>query len=331
MSFAGKNAVVTGGLGFIGSNLARRLLEEGARVTVVDSLAPKCGANRHNLADVLDRIRLEEADLCGRLRIGPLLEGADFVFNLAGRISHLDSMTAPFEDLAINGQAHLSLLEEIRGRCPLATVVYASTRQLYGPPRYLPVDEAHPVSPVDINGVHKFSAEQYHLLFARHYGLRACALRLTNTYGPRQALSHPRFGFVGWFINRALTGQPIELFGDGAYLRDLNHVDDVVQAFLLAAGAEACAGRVFNLSGPRASLEHIAQVLAKTGGGCPVVKVEYPAQLRKLEIGDYYGSSEAFASVTGWRANPDWVGDLARTVEWFRGRLHHYLPAEGGR
>ena len=247
ISFAERTVLITGGLGFVGSNLARRLVTLGARVTLVDSLIPQYGGNEHNVADLLGRVTVNVCDVRDRFALEHLLRGQDFLFNLAGQTSHLDSMSDPQTDLDINASAQLSILEACRRVNPAIRVVFASTRQLYGRPEYLPVDENHPIRPVDVNGINKFAGEGYHLLYSAVYGIRATVLRLTNTYGRGMRVKDARQTFLGIWIRQLLEGHTIKVFGDGTQLRDFNHVDDCVDALLLAAAADVAVGRVYNL------------------------------------------------------------------------------------
>jgi UDP-glucose 4-epimerase len=232
-SYRNRAVLVTGGLGFIGSNLCRRLADIGARVTAVDSLLPDYGGNLFNLDGYEEKVRINIADVRGHA-MEYLVKGQDVVFNLAGQVSHIDSMTDPFTDLEINCRSQLWILEALRKSNPEAKIVYAGTRQIYGRPQTLPVDETHPLAPADVNGINKISGEFYHLVYHQVYKIRACSLRLTNTYGPRQLIRHNRQGFIGWFMRKAVLGETIEVFGDGAQRRDFDYVDDVVDAFLRA-------------------------------------------------------------------------------------------------
>ncbi|MEL7637903.1 MAG: NAD-dependent epimerase/dehydratase family protein, partial [Anaerolineaceae bacterium] len=233
--FEGKRVLITGGLGFIGSNLAIKLVELGAIVTLVDSLIPTYGGNLWNVEPIKDKVRINISDVRDPFAMKYLVSGQDFLFNLAGQTSHIDSMQDPATDLAINVQAQLHILEACRHHNPEVKIVFASTRQVYGRPQQIPVKEDHPLSPVDINGVHKLAAEQYHRLFNNIYGVRAVILRLTNTYGPRMRVVDARQTFLGIWIRRLLEGEPILIYGDGKQLRDYNYVDDVVDALLIAA------------------------------------------------------------------------------------------------
>ena len=218
--FKDKRVLITGGCGFIGSMLARRLVVEGARVTLVDSLIPLYGGNLANIADIRDRVWLNISDVRDPHAMSELIRNQDYLFNLAGQTSHVDSMTDPFTDLEINATAQLSILEAVRKFNPVIRIVFASTRQLYGKPRYLPVDEKHPIEPVDINGIHKLAGEGYHMLYHKVYGIASSCLRLTNTYGPGMRVKDARQTFLGIWIKLILAGQPVQVFGDGAQLRD---------------------------------------------------------------------------------------------------------------
>ncbi|MDH4209537.1 MAG: NAD-dependent epimerase/dehydratase family protein, partial [Anaerolineae bacterium] len=244
-SYQDKKVMITGGLGFIGSNLAHRLVDYGADVLIVDSLIPDYGGNLFNVEGIRDRVRINVADVRDVSGMNYLVQGQDYIFNLAGQVSHVDSMSDPYTDLEINCRSQLSLLEACRRNNPAVKVIYASTRQIYGVPDYLPVDEKHLLHPTDVNGINKMAGEWYHILYSHVYGIRATSLRLTNTYGPRQLMKHSRQGFIGWFIRLAIDGQEISLYGDGRQVRDLNYVDDAVEAFLLAGAKDNVNGQVY--------------------------------------------------------------------------------------
>jgi nucleoside-diphosphate-sugar epimerase len=323
---AGRRALVTGGLGFIGSRTVRRLVELGAEVAAIDSLAPGCGGNPFNLEGVRERVDVRIADLRDPVAADAAVDGRDFVFNLAGQVSHIDSMTDPLGDLENNVRAHLSLLEACRRKCPTTTVVLASTRQIYGRPRYVPVDEAHPCEPTDVNGVHKFAAEQYHRLYQRAWGLRSTILRLTNTYGPGQLVRHARQGFMGWFLRRAVEGGCIDLMGDGEQLRDLNHVDDVVEALLLAATSPVAVGREYNLgASPPVSLRAIAELLAEITGRSSFRLVPFPPDRERIDVGSVYLDHGAIRRDLGWEPKVPLRDGLAETVRYYERNLAHYV------
>lgn len=324
-TFADKRVLVTGGLGFIGSNLTRALVELGARVTVVDCLEPNYGGNRRNLAGVAREVKIHIADVREFSRLPRLVRGQDFLFNLAGQTSHMDSMTDPQTDLDINCRAQLEILEACRKSNPGIRIVFASTRQIYGKPDYLPVDEKHPLRPVDVNGINKIAGESFHLLYSRVHGIRATALRLTNTIGPRMRIKDARQTFVGVWIRRLLEGAPIEVWG-GAQLRDFTYVDDAVQAFLLSAARSEAEGRVFNLGGPPpATLREIAEMLVQLNGEGAYVVREFPADRRKIDIGDYYADDRLIRRTLGWKPRTDLRSALRHTLEYYRTELKHYV------
>lgn len=323
--FAGRRVLITGGLGFIGANLARRLAGAEAEVTVVDSLVPEYGGNLFNLDGLETTVRINISDVRDEHSIAYLIRNQDYLFNLAGQTSHLDSMLDPFTDMEINCRAQLSILEACRKHNPGIRLVFASTRQLYGKPDYLPVDEKHLLRPVDVNGINKMAGEWYHILYHHVYGLRACALRLTNTYGPRMRIKDARQTFLGVWLRCLVEGQPFEVW-EGTQQRDFNYVEDVVDALLLAALSEAADGRVFNLGGqPVVSLRELAEMLIEVNGGGGFVKCPYPEERKRIDIGDYYANCRQVEQVLGWRPQVPLRDGLARTLDYFRKNIRHYL------
>jgi len=325
-TFRDRRALITGGLGFIGSTLARHLVELGARVTIVDSLIPEYGGNRFNLDGLKDHVDVNITDVRDVHAMRHHVQGQDFLFNLAGQTSHLDSMHDPFTDLEINCRAQLAILEACRSHNPGVKLVFASTRQLYGRPDYLPVDEKHLLRPVDVNGVNKMAGEWFHILYNNVYGMRACALRLTNTIGPRMRIKDARQTFVGVWVRLLVEGKPFEVWG-GEQLRDFTYVDDAVEAFLLAAASDAANGRIFNLGGDRVlSLRDLAALLAQTTTASDAFVIrEFPAERKAIDIGDYYSDFAAIRTALGWEPRVPLADALARTVAYYREHLAHYL------
>jgi len=324
-AFAGRRVLVTGGLGFIGSNLARALVDLGARVSVVDSLVAEYGGNRRNLAGVARRVKIHVADVRDWPRLPRLVADQDFLFNLAGQTSHMDSMTDPQTDLDINGRAQLAILEACRKHNPGIRIVFSSTRQIYGKPDYLPVDEQHPLRPVDVNGINKLAGESFHLLYSRVHGLAATALRLTNTIGPGMRIKDARQTFVGVWIRRLLAGQPLEVWG-GGQRRDFTYVEDAVEAFLLAAAHPAAVGQVFNLGGPPPiTLRDLAELLVDINGGGEFSVRAFPRDRQKIDIGDYYADDRLIGRKLGWKPRTDLRTALTRTLAYYRREWRHYV------
>ncbi len=320
-------ALITGGLGFIGSNLAHRLVALGAQVTLIDNLLPDTGWHPANIADLRGRVRLVIGDIGDPETARAVVAGQAVIFNLAGSISHIDSMRQPLMDLEANARAHLVLLEAARQVQPDAVVVYAGTRQQYGAPQYLPVDEAHRNLPNDINGINKLAGEWYHRIYHRAYGMKTCSLRLTNTYGPRQLIRHPRQGFIGWFVRQAILGETITVYGDGQQRRDLVEITDVVDAFLRAGAMDAAWGRVFNLGGEPATLLEIAQLCAALAGRGDVKLVPWPEERAKIDIGDVYCSYERAQNALGWRPKTPLRPGLMRMIDFYQHYGDVYLQA----
>jgi len=324
-AFINRRVLITGALGFIGSNLARRLVDFGARVLLVDSLIPEYGGNLFNIAGVEDRVRLNISDVRDEHSMHYLVQGQDYLFNLAGQTSHMDSMLDPYTDLEINCRAQLSILEACRKHNPSVKVVFASTRQLYGKPYYLPVDEKHLKQPVDVNGINKMAGEWYHILYNNVYGIRACSLRLTNTYGPRMRVKDARQTFLGLWIRQLVEGKPFEVW-EGHQLRDFTYVDDAVDAFLMAAASEAANGEIFNLGGECVvSLKELAELLVEVNGGGEFVTRSYPPNRKRIDIGDYYADFSRIRATLGWEPKIALREGLSRTLDFYREHLSRYL------
>jgi UDP-glucose 4-epimerase len=323
--FSGRQVLVTGGLGFIGSNLVRALVALGAEVTVVDSLIPEYGGHLRNLAGLENKVRINVSDVRDHHSLPHFVRGQDYLFNLAGQTSHMDSMSDPQTDLEINARAQLSILEACRLHNPGIRIVFASTRQIYGKPDYLPVDEKHPLRPVDVNGINKLAGESYHLLYHRVHGIRSTVLRLTNTIGPRMRVKDARQTFVGVWINKILSNGPFEVWG-GEQLRDFTYVDDAVEAFFLAASKPEALGEIFNVGGtPPVSLKALAELLVEVNGSGQFTLRNFPGDRQKIDIGDFYADYRLIAEKLGWKPRVSLRTALAETLAYYRKELAHYL------
>jgi len=324
-AYRGAKVLVTGGLGFIGSNVAIRLAGAGARVTVVDSLDPTCGGNMFNIDPVVDEIDVRIGDVRDPTLMRDVLRGQQYVFNLAGHISHIQSMDDPFNDLELNCRSTLALLEACRYVNRDARLVFASTRQTYGRVDELPVSEDALLRPVDVNGVNKMAAEWFHLVYNSVHGIRSLSLRLVNTFGPRQLLRHARQGFIGWFVRLAVDGDEISVFGDGTQIRDINYIDDVVDALLVAGANDDLMGGIFNLGSPRpVSLEEFVRALVRVSGNGSYKLVPFPDDRKSIDVGSFYTDYSRFREATGWEPKVELEDGLARTLEYYRQNRERY-------
>jgi UDP-glucose 4-epimerase len=322
--FQGARVLITGGLGFIGSNLARRLDSLGASITVVDSLIPDYGGNLHNIEGLQQRLQVNVSDVRDSHSLRFLVQEKDYLFNLAGQTSHLDSMLNPMPDLEINCQAQLSILETCRAYNPQIKIVFASTRQIYGRPDRLPVGETHPLNPVDVNGINKMAGEKYHLLYSDLYGMHATALRLTNTIGPRMRIKDARQTFVGLWVRQLLEGNPIEVWG-GKQLRDFTDVEDAVDAFLMAAASPSTNGQVYNLGGSEViDLISLAKLMVEVNGSGEYAIRDFPADRRAIDIGDYYADFSKITAELGWTPKKRLRETIESTLNYFRANMSHY-------
>ena len=328
-SYSNTKVLITGGLGFIGSNLARVLVGQGADVTLVDSLIPQYGGNSFNIDDIRNKVTVNVCDVRDPFAMGYLLQGKDYLFNLAGQTSHIDSMSNPKTDLDINATAQLAILEACRVCNPGIKIIFASTRQLYGKPVYLPVDENHPIRPVDVNGINKLAGELYHLLYNNVYGIRACALRLTNTYGPAMRVKDARQTFLGIWVRLLIEGKPIKVFGDGLQLRDFNYVDDCVEALLLAGSNEIANGKVYNIgSSEVVGLKAVAEMMIDLGYGGSFELIPFPPERKAIDIGDYYSDFSLINKELGWQPKVSLREGLKQTMAYYKKHYKHYWESE---
>ena len=332
---ASEPTLITGGLGFIGSNLAISLSETTSSTTLIDSLNPDYGGNLHNIANLTttSNTKINISDVRDKHSLYSLCKDASILYNLAGQTSHMDSMSDPFTDLDINARAQLSILEVCRDVAPNARIVFASTRQIYGRPNSLPVDENHPLQPVDVNGINKLAGEQYHLLYSQVHSIRSTVLRLTNTYGPRMRIKDARQTFLGVWIRNVLQCKPFEVWG-GEQLRDYTYVDDCVRALMLAARSDKAIGQIYNLGGyaEPVSLLETAETLVAAARDLmlplaaePFIVREYPSERKKIDIGDYYANDCKIRKDLGWQPHVCLREGLRRTLAYYAIQLEHYL------
>jgi len=324
-----RQVMITGGLGFIGSNLARQLAALGARVLIVDSLISEYGGNLFNIHGIEDRVTVNIADIRQQSTMNYLVREQDVIFNLAGQVSHIDSMREPYTDLEINCRSQLTVLEACRHHNPAVKVVFAGTRQVYGRPDSLPVDERHLVRPTDVNGINKAAGENYHIVYNNVFGVRGCSLRLTNVFGPRQLIRHNRQGFIGWFIRLAIEDRTIQIYGDGSQLRDFVYVDDAADAFLRAGASDACNGEVFNVGGDEpVSHRDLTTLLVEVAGSGRAEYVEWPADKKSIDIGSFYADSRKFKTTTGWAPAVPLADGLRRSIAFYRRHFDRYVDRD---
>ncbi|MFH1225493.1 MAG: NAD-dependent epimerase/dehydratase family protein [Candidatus Diapherotrites archaeon] len=324
-SMEGKSVLVLGGLGFIGSNTAHRCCELGAEVAVFDAMLEPYGFNMENLEGIRERVKFVKADMRDFSALAEEVKGKGIIFNCAGQVSHVDSMENPMLDMELNIGANINLLEACRKYNDKATVVYAGTRGEFGRALYLPMDEKHPADPVDVYGINKLAAEKYHLLYASTYGIKACSLRLTNTYGERHQMKHAKYGIMNWFIRLALEGKEIPLYGGGKMLRDYLYVRDVADAMVMAAQEGKCAGKFYSLgNGKGIRFVEIVKKIIKEAGSGSWRNVEFPPERKRIEIGDMYFSHRMFSRDTGWKPSTGLDEGIERTISFYRERLGKY-------
>ena len=315
IDYKNKKILITGGLGFIGSTLAIRLARDGAKVTIVDALIYEYGGNRFNIEDVVHQVKVVIADVRNTAKMDKFVAGQDIIFNLAGTLSHIDSMKDPMTDLSINCKAQLALLESVRKYNPKAKIIFAGTRNQYGKAQYLPVDENHPMEPTDINGINNIAAEKYHLMYTKVYGIKTVSLRMTNTYGPRHQMRHSRQGVLNWFIRQIMDGEEIKLFGKGMQVRDINYIDDVIEALLIVGASEKGWGEAYNLGGTAVSLIEFVKKTIKIAGKGSLKLIPFPQERKTIEVGDYIASYKKMPKTYGWKPKVGLDEGIKRVIQ----------------
>ncbi|MBA4418035.1 MAG: NAD-dependent dehydratase [Syntrophus sp. (in: bacteria)] len=317
--FKGKEVLVTGGLGFIGSNLSIELVKLGAHVTIVDNMLPRQGGNLFNIKEIEDKARVNFSDVRNELSMNHLVKGKDFVFHLAGQVNHVDSMRNPIQDLEINCHGTLVLLEALRHCNPSARIIFAGTRGEYGSSVKLPVDEDHPTNPKGIYAVTNLTAEKMVLVYDDVYKIRGACLRITNTYGPRHHMAHDEYGVFNWFIRKAIDNEEIPVFGDGRILRDFLYVDDLVESLLMVAGTDGAYGDVFNVgTGIPVSFNDLAKRIVEIAGSGKEIFTEFTKEREEVEPGDYYADITRISSRTGWVPKTSLEEGIRRTIAYYR-------------
>lgn len=319
-----KKVLITGGLGFIGSNMAIRLCKEGAQVELYDALLEDLGGNLFNVFPVKKKLKITVANLTEEKKLKKSIIGKDYIFNLAGTLSHVDSMTNPFMDLEINCRAQLCLLEAARQFNPKVKIVFAGTRNQYGKALYSPVDEKHLQEPTDINGINSIAAEKYHFLYGKIYGIQTTSLRMTNTFGPRHQMKHPKQGVLNWFIRQLIDGQKVQLFGDGTQIRDINYVDDVVDAMILAASSNKTNGEAYNLGGCPMTLKEFVEKCIEIRGEGSYEEISFPKDRKAIEIGNYIADIKKIKKDLNWSPRTDIDQMILSTFKYYEANKGEY-------
>lgn len=323
-ALAGTRVLITGGLGFIGSNLAQTLVSLGAKVTILDALLPPYGGNTFNIAGIEDRVELVNGNILDQPLVEALVTKSEFIFHLAGQVGYVDAKDKPFVDLDFNGKGNLLMLEAVRIRSPQARILFSSSRLVYGKILTLPVSEEHPTNPLSLYAIHKLLGEKYYGYYAHQYGIHGVSVRIPNPYGPRQQMKHSKYSIVGWFVRRALENQTIEIFGDGLQERDYIYIDDIVDA-LLRLIVKGAAGEAYNIGSHERLrfVDMVDMIIAEARGGRKKL-VPWPADYEKNETGDYVADIHKIAAATGWQPQVSFADGIKATIQYYLQQGEHY-------
>ncbi|MFC1623843.1 NAD-dependent epimerase/dehydratase family protein [Candidatus Omnitrophota bacterium] len=325
-SLRGKKIMITGGLGFIGSNLARKCIELGAQVTIYDCLDPNSGGNLYNIHDIQDSVELCYHDILNFDKLSQHIIDKDIIYNCAASTSHPFSMREPLVDLDVNGRGVINLLEAIHRFSPDAKFIHLGTSTQLGRLQYKPADERHPEFPTDIYSANKSVSEKYVLIYAKAHRIRSCVIRLSNVYGPRASIHSPEFTFNNFFIGLALQGKDIEVFGKGSQLRNVIYVEDVITALILASQADKVDGETFFIVGDEHySVAQIAEEIMRCMGSGKVKFVTWPEDRESVDVGDAVISNQKVKSILDWAPQHDFKTSLVKTKEYYKNCLERHL------
>lgn len=324
-SFKGKKILVTGGLGFVGSNLSIRLAELGADVLIVDNMLPRQGGNLFNIEPVKDKVKVNISDIRNAASMNHLVKNIDYVFHIAGQVNHVDSVKNPLNDLSINVEGTLIIMEALRMNNPGAKVIFTGTRGEYGSSLKLPVEESHAINPIGIYAITNFAAERIVLTYNNLHNIKSVCLRITNTYGPRHQMAHDEYGVFNWFIRKAIDNEVIPIFGDGRILRDYLYIDDLTESLLKTAISDKVYGEVYNIgSGIPLSFIDLANKIIKIAGSGKVDYTEFTSERKALEPGDYYADITKIKTDAGWEPKITLEDGIERTIKYYKQFKKYY-------
>jgi len=322
----GKSALVTGGLGFIGSNLAHKLVSLGADVVVFDACLDPYGWNLANIEEIKEKVKFIKGNVLDLELLKKSVKDKDFIFHCAGQVSHVYSMKNPFLDLEMNCKGTLNLLEACRTNGDGMKLVYAGTCGQIGKMEYSPIDEKHPTDPMDVYGINKLACEKYFILYNKVYGMDSCSVRISYNYGPRQMVRHLDYGIFNYFVRMAIEGKEIAIYEPGTQLRDYNYVEDSIDAMILCSQSKKAFGEVFMLGSgkPIKFIDMVKSIVEATGtGSCKLVP--WPKERKAIEKGDYFASFEKIKNTLGWIPKTTFSKGLKKTVEFYKKRLNEYI------
>lgn len=324
-AFKNKKILVTGGLGFVGSNLAIKLVELGAKVEIIDAMIPRQGANYFNIDSVKKEVKVYEDDIRDPKAVKRLIKGKDYIFHLAGQVSHVDSIRDPLKDLSINVEGTLVILEECRKNNPETKFIFTGTRGQYGPSVRLPVDEEHPMNPMGVYAISNLCAEQMVKAYDKIHKLKTISFRITNTYGPRHQMMHDEYGVLNWFIRKAIDNEAIPVFGDGKTLRDFLYIEDLINALIESALCDKACGEVFNIgSGKPTNFIELANIISQTAKSIEPKFTDFTIERKQIEPGDYYADISKIKKTTGWEPKVSLAEGIKLTIDYYRKNKKHY-------
>lgn len=318
-NYSKKEVLITGGLGFIGSNLAIELVKEGARVTILDNLQKGLGANYFNIVPIKNKVKVTVADIRSQSAMNSAVRGKDYIFHLAGQVSHIDSIKYPLKDLSINAEGTLVTLEACRKYNPETKLIFTGTRGQYGSSVRLPVSENHPMNPKGVYAITNLCAEKLVMVYDEIHKIRAIALRITNTYGPRHQMMHDEYGVLNWFIRKAIDNEVIPVFGNGLIKRDFLYIDDLVKALVMCGLSNDAYGNIFNIgSGKATDFVELAKIIISIAKSGSFKFTDFSKERKEIEPGDYYADIKKIKTIVGWKPAVSLNEGIERTINYYK-------------
>jgi len=324
--YRNKIIVITGGLGFLGSSLAQKLVNYQAKIIIIDNLNPLYGGNYFNLNGIQNKVKIIIDDIRNEKVLIPIIKQCDMLYHFAAQVSYIDSLSMPYEDLELNARSTLQILEICRKYNSEAKIIFSSSRMVLGKIESDHISENSPTNPLSLYGIHKLTSEKYLIMYYKDFGIPFIIFRITNPYGPRQQIKHCKYSLVGWIIKQAMEGKTIKIFGDGKQLRDYIYIDDIVEAIYRCSTNDKATGEIINVaSGKSTEFQMMVKEVVNIVKNGNYEFVPWPDNYEKIETGDVIADISKLLSLANWKPKYNLKEGILKTYEYYKKYLMHYL------